>query len=301
MRIPDWVVYAVVLAVIVGTLFSSGSGDRDDPFRPATREREIADSRSDVPAPAIRRPKPDTPKPVPEEGGALPESHPFDERVLVQVGDAEDGIGTAFAINEAGAWLTARHVVDGCSKVGLAVGNGRMVRVDEVRTSDNTDLALLITDRAPVALKLDLDRALHLGEAGFHVGFPQGMSGEAYSSLESRSNLVTRGRYAMEEPVLAWAEQGRSDGINGTLSGMSGGPVFDRDGAVVGVTVAESPRRGRIYSASPDSIRRFLESQGLVAPGIDARPISSSSYAAEADRLRDSRAVVKVLCRVNHP
>jgi hypothetical protein len=77
--------------------------------------------------------------------------------------------------------------------------------------------------------------------------------------------------------------------------------VFDRDGAVVGVTVAESPRRGRIYSASPDSIRRFLDSQGLIAPGIDARPISSASYAAEADRLRDSRAVVKVLCRVNHP
>lgn len=301
MRIPDWVVYAVVLAVIVGTLFSSGSEDRDDPFRPVVREREIADSRVDVAPPAVRRPKPDTPKPVPEEGGALPESHPFDERVLVQVGDAEDGIGTAFAINEAGAWLTARHVVDGCSKVGLAVGNGRMVRVDEVRTSDNTDLALLITDRAPVALKLDLDRELHLGEAGFHVGFPQGLSGEAYSSLESRSNLVTRGRYAMEEPVLAWAEQGRSDGIQGTLSGMSGGPVFDQDGAVVGVTVAESPRRGRIYSASPDSIRRFLDSQGLVAPGIDARPISSSSYAAEADRLRDSRAVVKVLCRVNHP
>jgi S1-C subfamily serine protease len=176
-----------------------------------------------------------------------------------------------------------------------------MVRVNEVRTSDNTDLALLITDRAPVALKLDLDRELHQGEAGFHVGFPQGLSGEAYSALESRSNLVTRGRYAMEEPVLAWAEQGRSEGLEGTLSGMSGGPVFDRDGAVVGVTVAESPRRGRIYSASPDSIRRFLDSQGLIAPGIDARPISSASYAAEADRLRDSRAVVKVLCRVNHP
>ena len=297
MRIPDWVVYAVVLAVIVGTLFSSGSGERDDPFRPAT---ETADARSTVPPPPVRRP--DAAKPAPDnEGEVLPGSRPFDERVLVQVGDAEDGIGTAFAINEAGAWLTARHVVDGCSRVGLAVGNGRMVRVNEVRTSDNTDLALLITDRAPVALKLDLDRELHLGEAGFHVGFPQGLSGEAYSSLESRSNLVTRGRYAMEEPVLAWAEQGRSEGLEGTLSGMSGGPVFDRDGAVVGVTVAESPRRGRIYSASPDSIRRFLDSQGLIAPGVDARPISSSSYAAEADRLRDSRAVVKVLCRVNHP
>lgn len=295
MRIPDWVVYAVVLAVIVGTLFSSGSGERDDPFKAPA---EIADS--GVRIPPLERP--DLPAPADaDEGPALPESHPFDERVLVQVGAAEDGIGTAFAINEAGAWLTARHVVDGCTKVGLAVGNGRMVRVDEVRTSDDTDLALLITDRAPVALKLDLDRELHLGEAGYHVGFPQGMSGEAVSVLESRSNLITRGRYAMEEPVLAWAERGRTEGIEGTLSGMSGGPVFDTDGAVVGITVAESPRRGRIYSASPESIRRFLDAQGLVAPGIEAHPISSASYEAEADRLRDSRAVVKVLCRVNHP
>lgn len=293
MRIPDWVVYAVVLAVIVGTLFSSGAGD-NDPFRVPD------EARLDAPAPDVDM-RPDIRAPSTEAGPALPNSHPFDERVLVQVGDAEDGIGTAFAINEAGAWITARHVVDGCTRVGLAVGNGRMVRVNEVHTSEDSDLALLITDRAPVALQLDLDRELRVGEPGYHVGFPQGMSGEAVSILESRSNLVTRGRYAMEEPVLTWAEQDRTDGIEGTLSGMSGGPVFDRAGAVIGVTVAESPRRGRIYSASPDSIRSFLDGQGLVAPGGDARPISATSYAAEADRLRDSRAVVKVLCRVNHP
>lgn len=291
MRIPDWVVYAVVLAVIVGTLFYSGSEEAHDPFRVP---RETVDAAPYTPA------EPDLPADG-EIGDVLPDSDPFDERVLVQVGEAEDGIGTAFAINEAGAWLTARHVVDGCSRVGLAVGNGRMVRVEDVQTSEDSDLALLITDRAPTALQLDLDRELRVGEPGFHIGFPQGMSGEAVSVLESRSNLVTRGRYQMEEPVLAWAEKGRTDGVEGTLSGMSGGPVFDREGRVIGVTVAESPRRGRIYSASPDSIRRFLDGQGLVAPGSDARPISASSYADEADRLRDSRAVVKVLCRVNHP
>lgn len=32
MQIPDWVVYAVVLIVIVGTLFSSGSGEKDEPW-----------------------------------------------------------------------------------------------------------------------------------------------------------------------------------------------------------------------------------------------------------------------------
>ena len=173
-----------------------------------------------------------------------------------------------------------------------------MVKVDAVRTSPNTDLALLLTDRAPTSLPLALDRELRVGEPGYHVGFPQGRSGEAVSVLESRSNLVTRGRYAMEEPVLAWSETERSDGIEGTLSGMSGGPVFDKDGAVIGVTVAESPRRNRIYTASPDSIRNFLEEQGLVAPGGEAHALSAASYTQEADRLRAERAVVKVLCRV---
>lgn len=294
MRIPDWVVYAVVLVAIVGTLFSSGSGGRERPY--AIPRPEIADPYT--PDFGAGDSAGTRPVPLPEPGPPLPQSHPFDERVVVQVDNPEDGIGTAFAINQSGLWLTARHVVDGCTRVGLAVGGGRMVRVEQVRTSHDTDLALLVTDRAPTALQLGLDRELRVGETAFHVGFPQGESGEAVSVLEARSNLITRGRYEMEEPVLTWSERGRSEGIEGTLSGMSGGPVFDVDGSVIGVTVAESPRRGRIYSASPDSIRKFLDSQGEVPYGGDARPISASSYEAEADRMRDERAVVKVLCRV---
>lgn len=277
MRIPNWVVYTVVIVTIVSALFSRGE---DHPSRPDRTLPALAESE-------VRPP-----------GPLLPESNPFDEQVLVQVGDAEDGIGTAFAINRAGAWLTARHVVEGCEVVGLAVGGGRMVRVNEVRTSRNSDLALLLTDRAPAALRLDLDRELRIGEAGYHVGFPQGRNGEARSELRARSKLVTRGRYVTEEPVLAWDEQERSEGLEGTLSGMSGGPVFDSDGAVIGVTVAESPMRGRIYASGPDAIQRFLDEQNLTAIGGEAYPLAASTFARDADRVRGDQAVVKVLCRV---
>ncbi len=278
MRIPNWVVYTVVIVTIVAALFSRGEDHTVRPERPALEivERDVR-----------------------EPGPPLPDSNPFDEQVLVQVGDAEDGIGTAFAINRSGAWLTARHVVEGCQRVGLAVGDGRMVRVDEVRTSHDSDLAMLITDRAPAALKLDLDRELRIGEAGYHVGFPQGRNGEARSELRARSRLVTRGRYVTEEPVLAWDEQERSQGLEGTLSGMSGGPVFDSEGAVIGVTVAESPMRGRIYASGPESIQRFLEEQNVAAMGGQAYPLAASTFAREADRLRGDQAVVKVLCRVS--
>lgn len=284
MRIPDWLVYGVVLAVIVAALFSQGDGSTPG----------VDPSPYDIAAPA-----PDAATP----GPLLADPNPFDERVLVQVADAQDGIGTAFAINASGLWLTARHVVDGCAQVGLAVGDGRMVTVDEVRTSQSSDLALLVTDRAPTALQLNLERELRVGEAGYHVGFPQGRTGEASSRLLERSSLVTRGRYTMEEQVLAWGETDRSQGFEGTLSGMSGGPVFDATGMVIGVTVAESPRRGRIYTAAPDTVRAFLAEQELVTPNLvglasEARPLAATSYSAEADRLRRERAVVQVLCRV---
>lgn len=281
MRIPDWLVYAVVLVVIVTVLVSQGS--ERTPMVMVPLEPESA-------APAPER----TPA-----GPLLPEPDPFDERVLVQVGEPEDGVGTAFAINRSGAWLTARHVVDGCSDVGLSVGNGRVVPVEAVQTSNSSDLALLRTDRAPHAVVLEIDEPLRIGQAGYHVGFPQGAAGEASSQLLSRSRLVTRGRYELDESVLAWVETSRSAGLEGTLSGMSGGPVFDDRGAVVGVTVAESPRRGRIYTATPDAIRRFLDEHGLQAPEFDARPLAASNLEGEAERLRRELAVVKVICRVD--
>ncbi len=279
MRVPDWVVYTVALAVVLTTLFvRSGTDASETPPNPFVRVAL---------APHV------------EAGPLLPAPDPFDEEVLVQIGEAENGIGTAFAINKSGVWLTARHVVDGCANVGLVVGDGRIASVDKVDISKTSDLALLYTDRAPRALTLDLDRKLRIGEIGYHVGFPQGNSGEATSQLLARSRLVTHGRYELDEPVLSWSETGRSEGVDGTLAGMSGGPVFDAGGAVIGVTVAESARRGRIYTEAPDAIRDFLEDRGLVAPGGDARPLAAETYTRESDRLRREMAVVEVICRVD--
>ncbi len=279
MRIPDWLVYATVLIVIVSVLFIQDSKEPIPEYIPAD----------------ISVPDYDTAEP----GPTLPAPNPFDEKVLVQVGEVEDGIGTAFAINGSGVWLTARHVVDGCREVGLAVGNGRMVPVKNVARSDSADLALLYTDRAPRTVPVAPAQDLHVGDRGYHFGFPQGRTGEVVSHLLARNRLVTRGRYSLDETVLAWVEAKRSDGLVGTLAGMSGGPVFNAQGEVIGVTVAESPRRGRIYTAAPSSIFNFLEqSSATTVPG-SARPIAETSYSREADRMRQEYSVVKVICRAN--
>ena len=65
-----------------------------------------------------------------------------------------------------------------------------------------------------------------------------------------------------------------------------------------GVVLAESPRRGRIYTAAPDTIRTFLDEQGIDYFGQTARGFSLRNYGGEADRARRIGQVVKVACRV---
>lgn len=276
MRSFDILIYASALALMVLVLFTLAPD-------------------ADVPAPA-------PPSEMAEEmGPLLPDPSPLDEMVLVQVGEPQNGVGTAFAVNERGDWLTARHVVEGCSKVTLEVAPGNFVPVARISVDDGHDLALLSTGRSPFPVSLALDAPLRIGSEGYAVGFPQGKPGELATRLVSRSRLVTRGRREGEAPILAWAEVGRTDGLSGTLGGISGGPMFDADGAVRGVIVAESPRRGRVYTTAPQSIEAFLTALNVeIQPGPADR-FDLAGYGAPSDNARRRLQVVKVTCEVTPP
>ena len=97
--------------------------------------------------------------------------------------------------------------------------------------------------------------------------------------------------------MQAWAEIGRTDGLEGSLAGLSGAPVLDGAGQVVGVTLAESPRRGRIYSAPRQAISAALAASGqkpaAFAPG---QPVTTDNYGRAADGLRRDLSVAEVVC-----
>lgn len=272
MRIPDWLVYTVILVGVVYVLLSS-SGGRDAPQAPDYPQEEY--------------------------GVTLPGPSIFDEEVLVEMEvDTGASTGTAFAVGPKGTWLTARHVVDGCNDLAIAIGRTKVVPVIDFEVWEDGDLALLHTEGGPDAVVLDLTSDLRVGQLGYHIGYPQARPGEVTSRLLSRSRLTTRGRYLTTEPVLAWAESGRTIGLTGTLAGISGGPVFDADGEVVGVTIAESPRRGRIYTTAPQSMERFLPDDVESASQTAGRfSLSATNYGMEADRLRRVLTVVPVVCR----
>lgn len=269
-RLPDWLVYSAVVAALVVTAIGR-------------------QEKADAPAP---------PPPVPgAEGVPLAPSSPFDPAVVVEVQDqTEPGSGTAFSVADSGVWLTARHVVDGCRQAALVVAEGRGVAA-KVMLDPNGDAAILTTEGGAPAMPLGIDRPLHRGDRAFHPGFPQGEPGEATSRLLGRENLIVRGRGARTEPVLVWAETGRTDSVHGSLAGLSGAPALDASGRVIGVTIAESPRRGRIYTTDPTAIRDALAAaHQRGATDASGEPITVDNYGRVADSLRRDLRVAQVVC-----
>ena len=270
LRVPDWLIY---LVLVLGVLWL------------ALNQRENADAPEAPPPPEA------------EVGELLGPATPLDPTIVVDagMGPFQPASGTAFAISEQGDWMTARHVVEGCHRAAVVVAGNQAVEA-RIRFSPTTDIALLTTEGGPVAFPI-ADGRLRVGQRAFHPGFPQGRPGEATRRLIGRETLEVRGRGAREEPVLAWAETGRTRGLEGTLSGLSGAPALDAQGRVIGVTVAEAPRRGRIYTSAPESlvaaVRHSRRDRGETGLGL---PITIENYGRVGDGLRRELRVAQVVC-----
>ena len=88
-------------------------------------------------------------------------------------------------------------------------------------------------------------------------------------------------------------------GFDKTVTGAYGHYLYDEDGNVRGVIVAESARRGRIYTAAPEAVSEFIRATGAETLGEPARTFSTSTYGREADYARRNLQVVKVACSVD--
>lgn len=269
-RLPDWAVYAAV----VGVLLAASLGRREN--------ADVASSQ---------------PVETDAEGELLGPITPFDPAVVVNAPDIpfQPSSGTAFSIAGEGRWVTARHVVEGCRQPALVVGGGRAVAAD-VRLAPRADIAVLLTDGGPPALPVYSGSELRRGQRAYHPGFPQGRPGEVASRLLGRETLRVRGRGERDEPVLAWAEVGRTRGLEGTLAGLSGGPVLDARGRAVGVTLAESPRRGRVYTTSPETFGPTVGGQQAADEQVLGEPVNTDNYGQVAEGLRRDLRVAQVVC-----
>jgi S1-C subfamily serine protease len=268
-RPPDWILYAAAVAGLV--LVAVNQAERSD--------------------------APGAPPPVPGAAGVpLPPGSPFNPKKVKKVAEpASEEVGTAFSISDKGVWLTAAHVVKACRKTAVMVADRRGV-LAKVFTTPDSDVAVLKTEGGAPPLPL-APGGPERGARAYHPGFPQGRPGEAATRFLGPAVLEGRKRGSHGQTVLAWAEVGRTEALKGGLAGLSGAPVLDRTGQVIGVTLAEAPRRARIYSSTPAAIRAALAA-AKVAPSGFARgqAITTDNYGRMADSLRRDVRVAQVVC-----
>lgn len=225
---------------------------------------------------------------------------PGTQVVTIEVPEKQPSTGTAFAVG-GGWWLTARHVADGCDAVGLVTGARRAAAAQQVVIHPNADLALLSLDLDPEPFPF-LTASLRRGQDGFAIGYPQGSPGDVHAQLMGQVRLKSVGRYRTDEPILAWAERRRVPDHLPALGGLSGGPMFNERGEVIGVMVAASERRGRVMTSDPSSVRWLLAEAGLMPdPGARTTDLAVGNFVGRGDDLRGDLRVAKVICDVRRP
>jgi S1-C subfamily serine protease len=246
------------------------------------------------------RPPPSSPRAaLPDPGPVLPPPATLDPIFGVRVEERRgNSTGTAFAIDPSGLWATARHVVHECQRIALRSSRG-WVEARLVWHHEQADLAVLRSATGIPALALST-QPLRRGQAGFAIGYPQGRPGAVEGLLLGRSQMHAEGRFRGRAPTVSWAERARVPDFEGSLGGISGGPLLDNDGHVIGVIVAESPRRGRFETLAPELLdslasagartRRATRNEGA-GPALD-----STILPRAASQLRDTMRVAQAAC-----
>lgn len=298
--------YLFVYAAVFGYAFWSDDRTEPSPRRPAIERGALT-----RPAPLSRAPVQvsDTetaPSGRPQRGLA--------ERIVEDTDKAQNAVGSAVAVDGRGLFLSARHVTHDCDEVYIEAtrserGERRWLKAERLVEHPYADLVLIDTGDRGVG-KTALGSAAVLGQAprpdarGVMVGYPQGKPATVTARALGEVNLrfakrgpngrvIKRRRGDRAERGTAWAESGRYPSFSGSLGGISGGPAFAGNGEVVGIVVAGSARRGRVFTSQPVNIATLAD----FAPTGTVSPLGQD-VAREGERLRAERSVAFVYCKV---
>ena len=200
----------------------------------------------------------------------------FEDIVPDQRGKPRGGLGSGFIISETGQIVTNAHVVDGASRVTVKLEDGRKFDAEVIGSDPMTDIALLKID-AEVSLptvSFGPSEGLRVGDEVVAVGNPFGLGGTVTSGIISAlSRNINAGPF--DDFIQTDAAINR---------GNSGGPLFNNDGAVIGVNTAIiSPGGGSVgvgFAVPSDLVQTVvadLADDGKIARGwlgVNIRPMS---------------------------
>ena len=146
---------------------------------------------------------------------------------------------SGFIVDPSGYIATNHHVIAGAEEIAVTLASGERLEAALVGTDPKTDLALLKVDaEAPLpALRWGDSDAVRVGDWSLAIGNPFGLGGTVTAGIVSgRARDLDAGPFddflQTDAPINP---------------GNSGGPLFDLDGAVIGINTAiVSPSGGNV-------------------------------------------------------
>lgn len=271
MKIPDWIVYGGALALIIGVTGHWA-------------ENSVAPE-----AP---------PPPGPGEMALFATFTPFSpsEIITLPLMDKQEKRGTAFSVSKDGEWVVARESLKDCAHPFINVGGNLGVPFTTRQIEGLENYVLAVTSGGGRPLPLANPESLKAGQRGFMPGFPQGYIGEATARLIGETRLRSHRRFEAPETVMAWAVAGRTQNIPGSLNQLLGGPTLNAHSEVVGITIKTKPRRGRIYSSTPQTLTALVSTADKPQEAGAENLLTRRNYGTVSDTLRREYRVVQVGC-----
>ncbi|NKB59447.1 MAG: Do family serine endopeptidase [Alphaproteobacteria bacterium] len=149
-------------------------------------------------------------------------------------------LGSGFIIDATGFVVTNNHVIEGADKVTVILHEGEKFEAEVIGKDKKTDLALLKIDpgnQKLTAVEFGASDEARVGDWVIAIGNPLGLGGTVTAGI-----ISARGRDIRSGPYDDYIQTDAP--IN---RGNSGGPLFDMNGAVVGINTAIlSPSGGSI-------------------------------------------------------
>ncbi|WP_341234816.1 DegQ family serine endoprotease [uncultured Sulfitobacter sp.] len=197
--------------------------------------------------------------------GIVPEGSPFEDFFREFQDRNNDGqstpsprkssaLGSGFVISEDGYVVTNNHVIEGADEITVEFFSGEELTAKVIGTDPNTDIALLKVE-APSPLpfvKFGDSNAARVGDWVIAMGNPLGQGFSVSAGIVSARNRALSGTY--DDYIQTDAAINR---------GNSGGPLFNMDGAVIGVNTAIlSPNGGSIgigFSMASNVVTRVVD------------------------------------------
>ena len=174
-------------------------------------------------------------------------------------------LGSGFLIDAAGHIITNAHVVDSASKTTVTFKDGTEAEGTILGVDTSTDVAVVKIDKVPTGvspLPLGNSGGLTVGQEVVAIGNPYGYSGTATTGIVSALERV------IESPS-GFTIQNAIQTDAAINQGNSGGPLFDRDGRVIGINSQIASQNGGnvgIGFAVPiDTVRPIVAS--IIASG----------------------------------